>query len=80
MQITVEIVHRLISDNYTVYSIARDFRNERGASDAYFHMGDITNIDSLTALGDIINTNAGRLDLLVNNAGIIAGGGIEDVD
>ena len=76
----LEIVHRLISDNYIVYSIARDFRNERGASDAYFHMGDITNIDSLTALSDIINTNAGKLDLLVNNAGIIAGGGIEDID
>lgn len=76
----LEIVHKLISDNYIVYSIARDFRNERGISDAYFHMGDITNIDSLAALSDIINTNAGKLDLLVNNAGIIAGGGIEDVD
>lgn len=76
----LEIVHRLISDNYIVYSIARGFRNERDIGDAYFHMGDVTNTDNLTALSDIINTNAGRLDLLVNNAGIMASGGIEDID
>lgn len=76
----LEIVHRLISDNYIVYSIARSFRDERDISDVYFHMGDVTNIDSLTALSDIININVGRLDLLVNNAGIIASGGIEDID
>ena len=46
----LEIVHKLISDNYIVYSIARDFRNERGISDVYFHMGDVTNIASLTAM------------------------------
>lgn len=76
----LEVVHRLISDNYIVYSIARGFRDERDISDVHFHMGDVTNIDSLTTLSDVINTNVGRLDLLVNNAGIIAGGGIEDVD
>lgn len=43
-------------------------------------MGDVTNIDSLTALSDRINADTGRLDLLVNNAGIIASGGIEDID
>lgn len=49
----LEIVRRLISDNYIVYSIARGFRDERDISDVYFHMGDVTNIDSLTALSDI---------------------------
>lgn len=76
----LEIVHRLISDNYIVYSIARGFKSERGIINAYFYSGDVTSIDDLTALSDRINEDVGRLDLLVNNAGIIAGGGIEDTN
>lgn len=76
----LEIVHRLISDNYIVYSIARGFKSEIGTSNAYFYSVDVTNIDDLIALSDRINADTGRLDLLVNNAGITASGGIEDID
>lgn len=68
-----ETVRRLIVAGHTVYLAARDANRGRVAADALgarFVELDVTSDDSVARAADHVLKEAGRLDVLVNNAGI----------
>ncbi|MFJ8887527.1 SDR family oxidoreductase [Streptomyces sp. NPDC102402] len=68
-----ETARRLVEAGHTVYAGARDTRlGEEAAArlGARFVRLDITDEDSVRAAADFVREDAGRLDVLVNNAGI----------
>jgi NAD(P)-dependent dehydrogenase (short-subunit alcohol dehydrogenase family) len=74
-------VKRLIRDGWTVYAAARRLdRMEalRALGAELIHL-DLTDDASIVATVETIRTTAGRLDLLVNNAGYGSYGALEDV-
>ncbi|TDU87035.1 NAD(P)-dependent dehydrogenase (short-subunit alcohol dehydrogenase family) [Kribbella voronezhensis] len=82
-----EIARQLATLGLTVYLGARD--NERGrtaaaeladAGDVRFVQLDVTDADSVAAAVKAIEADAGRLDVLVNNAGIAVEWDVELVD
>lgn len=71
--IGLEVTKSLIAKDYKVYVIARDFANfplanEENVEQVVF---DITNIEGIKPLVADIVSKEGRIDLLVNNAGIM---------
>jgi NAD(P)-dependent dehydrogenase (short-subunit alcohol dehydrogenase family) len=74
-------VKRLLADGYIVYAAAR--RTDRmaglGTSGARLLALDLTEDASIVASVDKIRNEAGRLDVLVNNAGYGSYGALEDV-
>lgn len=74
-------VKRLIEDGWTVYAAARrlDRMEPLRALGAELLALDLTDDASIVAAVDAIRAAAGRLDLLVNNAGYGSYGALEDV-
>ncbi|MFG2538929.1 SDR family oxidoreductase [Streptomyces sp. NPDC048511] len=69
-----ETARRLIEAGHTVYAGARDPRLGQEAAErlgARFVQLDITDDDSVEAAAAFVRKDAGRLDVLVNNAGIV---------
>jgi NAD(P)-dependent dehydrogenase (short-subunit alcohol dehydrogenase family) len=71
-----ETARRLIAAGHTVYAGSRD---EQRGKEAAAQLGarplliDVTSDDSVQAAAELIRAEAGHLDVLVNNAGIIGG-------
>jgi NAD(P)-dependent dehydrogenase (short-subunit alcohol dehydrogenase family) len=71
--IGLETVRRLIGAGHRVYLAARDPDRGRAAAEplgAHFLQLDVTSDDSVRRAADIVERVEGRLDVLVNNAGI----------
>ncbi|MFE6935015.1 SDR family oxidoreductase [Streptomyces sp. NPDC057699] len=69
-----ETARRLVEAGHTVYAGARDPRLGQEAAErlgARFVQLDITDDDSVEAAAAFVRKDAGRLDVLVNNAGIV---------
>ncbi|MFB4424142.1 SDR family oxidoreductase [Streptomyces sp. QL37] len=69
-----ETARRLVEAGHTVYAGARDARRGEEAAarlGARFVQLDITDDDSVEAAAAFVTKDAGRLDVLVNNAGIV---------
>ena len=69
-----ETARRLIGAGHTVYVGARDAHRGRTAAGrlgARFLQLDVTDEDSVKAAAEFVRADAGRLDVLVNNAGIV---------
>ncbi|EIV96117.1 SDR family NAD(P)-dependent oxidoreductase [Frankia sp. QA3] len=69
-----ETARRLTEAGHTVYVGARDARRGREAAErlgARFVQLDVTDEDSVEAAAEAVRAEAGRLDVLVNNAGIV---------
>ncbi|KAB8191602.1 SDR family NAD(P)-dependent oxidoreductase [Nonomuraea phyllanthi] len=69
-----ETARRLIEAGHTVYAGARDAGRGREAAErlgARFVQIDVTDEDSVKAAAEFVRADAGRLDVLVNNAGIV---------
>ncbi|MDQ0945744.1 SDR family oxidoreductase [Streptomyces sp. V1I1] len=72
-----ETARRLIEAGHTVYLGARDARRGREAAaklGTRFVQIDVTDEDSVKAAAEFIREDAGHLDVLVNNAGIVGAG------
>ncbi|KAJ0246533.1 (+)-neomenthol dehydrogenase [Hirschfeldia incana] len=88
--IGLEICRQLASNGIRVVLTSRDekrgleavetLRQETGVSDQtlVFHQLDVTDPASVTSLAEFVKTQFGKLDILINNAGV--GGVITDVD
>lgn len=68
-----ETVRRLAAKGWDVFLAARD--PDRGSAaaaelDVRFVQLDVTSEESVAAAADVVKTHAGRLDVLVNNAGV----------
>ncbi|XP_072956346.1 (+)-neomenthol dehydrogenase-like isoform X1 [Typha angustifolia] len=77
--IGLEICRQLLSKGVKVVLTARDEERgiaavkklqESGASDVVFHQLDVADVSSAEALGKFIQTQFGKLDILVNNAAV----------
>ncbi|MFF3672001.1 SDR family NAD(P)-dependent oxidoreductase [Microtetraspora malaysiensis] len=69
-----ETARRLIEAGHAVYVGARDAHRGRTAAErvgARFVHLDVTDEDSVKAAAEFVRADAGRLDVLVNNAGIV---------
>ncbi|MFI2783108.1 SDR family NAD(P)-dependent oxidoreductase [Streptomyces sp. ALB3] len=69
-----ETARRLVEAGHTVYAGARDTRRGEEAAarlGARFVRIDVTDEDSAEAAAEFVRKEAGRLDVLVNNAGIV---------
>ncbi|MEV5753674.1 SDR family oxidoreductase [Actinoallomurus sp. NPDC052308] len=69
-----ETARRLIETGHTVYVGARDAHRGRAEAErlgARFVQLDVTDEDSVKAAAEFVRADAGRLDVLVNNAGIV---------
>jgi NAD(P)-dependent dehydrogenase (short-subunit alcohol dehydrogenase family) len=72
-----ERARRLIEAGHTVYVGARDAQRGQAAAaklGARFVQIDVTDEDSVKAAAEFIREDAGHLDVLVNNAGIVGAG------
>ncbi|KPI16033.1 (+)-neomenthol dehydrogenase [Actinobacteria bacterium OK006] len=70
----LEAARRLIEAGHTVYVGARDAHRGRTAAEmlgARFVQLDVTDEDSVKSAAEFLRADAGRLDVLVNNAGIV---------
>ncbi|MGZ0146733.1 SDR family oxidoreductase [Kribbella sp. WER1] len=72
-----EIVRQLASRGFTVYLGARDGSRGTAAAagltgDVRFVQLDVTDVESVAAAAKHVEEDSGRLDVLVNNAGIVA--------
>ncbi|MFD9338501.1 SDR family NAD(P)-dependent oxidoreductase [Streptomyces sp. NPDC060028] len=73
----LETARRLVKAGHTVYVGARDPQRGRAAAvelGARFVQIDVTDEDSVEAAAEFVRADAGRLDVLVNNAGIAGAG------
>lgn len=69
-----ETARRLVEAGHTVYVAARDLERGKAAAarlGARFVQLDVTDDDSVRAAADAVRAEAGHLDVLVNNAGIL---------
>lgn len=80
----LQLVKDLKQHGYKVYSISRNkkkienIKNE--ANDVVFFEGDISSYKDITKIYHLLDQKEGVVDVLINNAGIIYAGGIEQLE
>lgn len=72
----LQLVRDLMMEGYKVYSLSRN-KNATELPEVSYLYGDVSDIKTLEDAYDIIDKNEGKLDVLINNAGIIYPGGVE---
>ena len=79
----LQLVSDLMDRGYKVYSLSRNQKTidslKSGYPEVEFMCGDITNEQDVDAAVQLIANNEGNLNVLINNAGIIYPGGIEQL-
>ena len=75
----LQLVSDLVMTGYKVYSLSRNETIAELPEVSYLY-GYVSDIKTLRSAYEIINANEGKLDVLVNNAGIIYPGGVEKLE
>ena len=77
----LQIVKELLNEKYKVYSISRSIdkiaKIKEECPEVEFICGDVSNPDIIEKVARIIEDKEEKIDVLINNAGIIFAGGIE---
>ena len=80
----LQLVRDLVSANYKVYSLSRneDAINQlkKELPEVVCFCGDVSDMSMLKSASETIEQNEGKLDVLINNAGIIYPGGVEKLE
>lgn len=80
----LQLVRDLVSANYKVYSLSRneDAINQlkKELPEVVCFCGDVSDMSMLKNASETIKQNEGKLDVLINNAGIIYPGGVEKLE
>lgn len=79
----MQVVHDLTEAGYRVYSISKSKERVEEIKSILpqveFQIGDVSDVSFLTKVSEEITQKHNRLDVLVNNAGVIFSGGIEQL-
>lgn len=79
----LQLVSNLSKNGYKVYSLSRDIDKIKQIKSEYpevtFLCGDVSSDKIMDSVFNEIETESGKLNVLVNNAGIIYPGGVEDL-
>ena len=80
----LQVVKDLVCANYKVYSLSRkeDVINQlkEELPDVVYLCGDVSDVGAFKNAFEVIEQNEGKLDVLINNAGIIYPGGVEKLE
>ena len=72
----LQLVRDLMMAGYKVYSLSRN-KDAIELPEVSYLYGDVSDIRTLEDTYETINKNEGKLDVLINNAGIIYSGGVD---
>lgn len=76
-----QMVSDFLKEGYRVYSMSRNFpkqiKYEKKFDNVIYLLGDVSDVESIRKVKDFIEKEDGKLDVLINNAGIIHSGGVE---
>ncbi len=80
----LQLVRDLVSADYKVYSLSRNEHAinmlKKELPEVVFLYGDVSDMNKLKNTYETIKQNEGKLDTLINNAGIIYSGGVEKLE
>ena len=80
----LQVAKDLVCANYKVYSLSRkeDVINQlkEELPDVVYLCGDVSDVGAFKNAFEVIEQNEGKLDVLINNAGIIYPGGVEKLE